>query len=100
VHFVVYVSLMFYTMHLGMERFDFGTPPTLVERVSYAGWQALSLPLVPLLLQVVHLVHLRDPGAWGWLIPLANSACWGLAVYGIVAVRRRRAARKGIRGRS
>lgn len=97
-HFVVQVAALLAAVGRGMARFDQGGEPGIAERLVDGAATLLQFPLVLL----ARSLPIGGTGQWGWLILLANSALWGVAVIGVwrVAARRRGAVVRGAGGQS
>lgn len=82
VHFVTFATLFVISLGRGMSRFDSGAGPSTLDRIADGAAAVLSFPLLPLL----HALQVHIPGPTGWLLFVANSLLWGVAVWLLLRV--------------
>ena len=75
-HLALTIRLLLLTFTQGMSHFDDGSPPSAMEHVVKGAFHVLSFPL----LTPLFVFHVNVPGPASWLLVLANSLCWALAV--------------------
>src|SRR5687767_13169486 len=85
IHFVVYGIVFFMFLGQSMDGFDRPVPPTIGRDITKVAFHILSLPLVAPLLWL----KVTGLGMASWLVFIANSVCWGLAIQLLARLLRR-----------
>src|SRR3954451_21095703 len=80
-HFITAAVAFCITFDAGMDRFDFGGEPTLVEELAQSVAKILFFPGY----QFAQSANIHNNAA-EWLVVFGNSFLWGLALYGMFTV--------------
>jgi hypothetical protein len=85
-HFVAGFTAFGISYSAGMNRFDHGGEPSIIERVCEIAVPVLWFPF----LQLAEATGIHGGGPAEWLLFFANSFLWGVVICGLLAVAARR----------
>jgi hypothetical protein len=82
VHFAVSFGAFWHSLGSSLGRFDTGLEASRFDKACSGAVDVLWFPFV----WAGGLLHVQGPGIAKWLLMIANSLLWGVALYGLSAV--------------
>jgi hypothetical protein len=89
-HFVLSTVAFLLTFSRTMERFDGAAEATLIDGFGSAAVSVLWFPFLP----IARMLGVQGGGPAEWCLFAANSVLWGVALYSLITVLRRRFLRR------